>query len=145
MDYKELAEAINAGDIKVGDKLFITDFRHGDILNKPIRNIAPTEVILFPNTELPPRKTVYYADYHFRPVGKNGAALSTIIAPYDNTGYRGYTGISVNIFRTLAEAKAVYIEQCEKVLEQAQSAQDIWMRKFEEIKINAKAEIRKNN
>jgi len=122
MDYKELADRIDAGLTRVGDTLYITDFRHDDILNKPIRNIVPTEVELFSNDDLPKGKTVYYAEHHFRAISKTGKVLAAVIAPYDNTGFRGYTGVSVNIFKTMEEAKAHYVTQCEAVIRQVEKA-----------------------
>jgi hypothetical protein len=118
MLYPELRDQIANGTINVGDDVWIVDFRYEDVLNKPIRNVTPTLVRITSNDDLPARKTVYYADYHFRPLGKNGAAKATVIAPYDNTGFRGYTGVSVNIFLTEAEAQARYQEQIREAREQ---------------------------
>lgn len=133
MDYKEFTVQIDAGYARVGDLFYITDFRHDDILNKPIRNIAPTQVQLFSNDDLPKGKHVYYAEHHFRAVGKTGKPLAAVIAPYDNTGFRGYTGVSLNIFTTLEEAEAYYVKQCEKVLDQVKTAQDQWNARFNEM------------
>lgn len=124
MLYKEFEEKIAAGDYSAGDSFWVTDFRHDNVLEKPIRNVKPTEVRLFPNDELPKNKKVYYADYHFRPYGKTGKVMAQIIAPYDNTGFRSYTGNSLNIFLSKDEAEAHYIAQCEIVRKQVADEMD---------------------
>lgn len=145
MDYKELETLIQAGEIGAGSRLFITDYRHDNIHNKPLRHIKPTEVILYNNVDLPPRKHVYYADYHFRAVSKTGKILSAIIAPYDNTGYRSFTGGSLNIFLTLKEAQACYVIQCQKVIEQAEEAKAQAAVRFDEIIQSSNERIRENS
>ncbi len=55
-------------------------------------------------------KIIYYSPIYFRPV-KNGHIMSKVIAPMDNTGYRGYTGESVNIFYTVEDCVKCYREQ----------------------------------
>jgi len=111
MLYPELETKIANKEVMAGDVLWITDYRHDDILDKPIRHVAPTEVRLVSNDDLPPNKKIYYANYHFRVMGKNGKLNALVIAPYDNTGYKWKTGTSLNIFFTEAEAKAHYVEQ----------------------------------
>ena len=144
MLYKELEALIDSGDKKAGDEFWVVDIRHDDILNKPIRNVSPTKVVLFSNTELPARKKVYYADYHFRTIGKNGFPLATVIAPYDNTGYRGYTGVSLNIFLTEKEAKDCYIAQCETIITTAKEAAASWAARFDGIVENMNRKISHN-
>ena len=119
MLYKDLEDLIVDKKIKEGDTLWITDFRFGSdgALNKPIRHVKPTKVKLVSNSELPKNKTVYYSNYHFRPINKNGeTSKSRIIAPYDNTGYRSYTGVSLNIFTDEKECKDFYIDLCKNRL-----------------------------
>ena len=117
MDAKELQTKINAGEVNVGDKLWVADYRHNNVTEKPIRHVEPQLVELCANDTLPKNKTIYYADFHFRPVSKTGTVLKQVIAPYDNTGYRGYTGVSVGIFFTEQEAKDYYVKQCNIVLD----------------------------
>lgn len=116
MLYKDLEELIEKGDVKENDVLWVCDFRFGSggVLTKPIRHVKPTQVILLNNDKLPKNKKVYYSYYHFRTIKKNGSPSSTIIAPYDNTGYRTYTGVSLNIFFTEKECRDYYIEMCRK-------------------------------
>lgn len=130
MLYLNLLALIESGDKKIGDEVWVVDVRHDDILNKPIRNVPPTKVGIFGADSLNPKKKVYYASYHFRVTGKNGNPLAAVIAPYDNTGFRGYTGISLNIFLTEREAKNFYITQCEKIIVAAQVAAEKWASQF---------------
>jgi hypothetical protein len=141
MDYRELAKQIEEGNIKSGDTLFVTDFRYDDILNKPIRHILPTEVIVTSIHEVPIRGNFYHSNEYFRAIHKNGKISNTVIAPYDNTRAR----TSINIFLTLEEAKACYVEQCRKIFEQAEKAQHFWNNRFEEMKIATQEKIRKNS
>lgn len=98
-----------------GNIVYITDIRLSDG-NAYIRNVPPTKVIITSNSELPKNKNVYYSDYHFRKLGMKGQILKQVIAPFDNTGYRHYTGVSVNIFNTYEEAVEKYNEQLESVV-----------------------------
>lgn len=78
--------------------------------------------MVFNNDDLPPNKRVYYSDHHFRPLGKKGEPISTVIAPYDNTGYRTYTGISLNIFFNEKECKDFYVNQCKVNIQRIEEA-----------------------
>lgn len=84
------------------DKIvYICDYRITDRNKKPIRNVSPTEVLVVHKTES--KKTVYYSDYCFKPLGVNGKPLSKIIMPFDNTGYRSFTGNPVFVFDNMDE------------------------------------------
>ncbi|MEK4427679.1 hypothetical protein MHB54_00315 [Paenibacillus sp. FSL M7-0802] len=120
MNHKEYAPKA-----KLGDEVWICDYRFNDIDNQPIRHIIPRKVVVLSNDELPKNKRVYYSDFHFRPVNEKGKVLSQIIAPYDNSGYRAYTGVSLNIFHTEEECKQHYLNQCMENL-----------KRFEQAKIN---------
>lgn len=96
---------------------WVCDFRYDDYGNKPIRHVEPTLVRASTNENLPKNKKVYYSDHHFRPVGKNGLPTAKIIAPYDNTGFRSYTGKSLNIFLTEKECRAHYVALCVTAIE----------------------------
>lgn len=109
MDYKEFEEK---NGLMIGSTVWICDYRYRDIDDKPIRHVKPTQVIIVDNEELPKNKRVYYSEVHFRPLGKSGAPLKQVIAPFDNTGYRSNTGTSVNIFFTEEECNAHYAYQC---------------------------------
>lgn len=96
--------------------VWICDFRYSNYANKPIRHIAPTLARVTSVNELPARKTIYYADHYFHPIGSSGKIGATIIAPYDNTGYHSYPGNSINIFFTETECKNFYKNQCDEAI-----------------------------
>lgn len=142
MLYKELEELINKGDLREGDKVWICDYRLNDSpLEKPIRHVAPIEVIISNNNTLPKNKTVYYSSYHFRGITKKGTPSSKIIAPYDNTGYRTYTGVSLNIFLDEIECKKHYRKQCEEIKETIEDTKDSYIRTLEDIMSSVNQEI----
>ncbi|MET3209657.1 UNVERIFIED_CONTAM: hypothetical protein ABIC26_002604 [Paenibacillus sp. PvR008] len=117
MNHKEYAPKA-----KLGDEVWICDYRFNDIDNQPIRHITPRKVVVLSNDNLPKNKRVYYSDFHFRSVNEKGKMLSQVIAPYDNTGYRAYTGVSLNIFYTEEECKQHYLNQCMENLKQFEQA-----------------------
>lgn len=100
----------------VGKRVWICDYRNNekDVCNKPIRHIKPTYVeVCLPTNN---KEQVYYSPIHFKEVGKNGKLKSKVIAPYDNTRYRSYTGVSVNIFLSENECKEFYKQQVNKAI-----------------------------
>ncbi|PHA03004.1 hypothetical protein COE51_01285 [Bacillus pseudomycoides] len=140
MLYKEFSKLIGS-KIKAGDEVFICDYRFNDIDNKAIRHVKPQKVVLFSNDDLPKNKTVYYSEYHFRPLNAKGKALSKIIAPYDNTGYRSYTGVSLNIFLTEEECVEHYKQQCEEIIERFEKAKLDKAKYFDEMINEVQEEI----
>lgn len=118
MNYKEFMDTHK--DV-IGKTVWICDYRFNNVLEKPIRHIKPTKVEIFDNFDLPKHKTVYYSTIHFRPYGKKGQPLKQIIAPFDNTGFRSCTGVSLNIFLTEEECIEHYLNQCQKIRKDIQS------------------------
>lgn len=90
------------------EPVWVCDLRYEDYGNKPIRHVAPTLVIPRDNTELPKSKTVYYSPIHFVKLKANGEPGAQIIAPFDNTGFRGRTGHSVFVFTSKEECENHY-------------------------------------
>ena len=133
MLYLDLEEKIVKGEINIEtDCVWISDYRLGeDPTSKPIRHVKPTKVKIVSNDNLPKNKTVYYSNYHFRTLNKNGTISSKIIAPYDNTGYRSYTGVSLNIFMTEEECREHYLSQCEIIKSSLEEFKDSYARTFE--------------
>lgn len=104
----------------VGLDVWVCDYRIKDPANKPIRVVPPKLVKVFSNDDLPKGKDVYYSPIHFREV-KKGKILSTIIAPYDNTGYRSYPGASLNIFDSEKECNEFFNKQCDTAILQIEA------------------------
>ena len=102
----------------IGKQYWICDYRlNKDKSGKPIRNVAPKLVQVFSNDDLPKNKNVYYSPIHFRAVN-NRKVNSTVIAPFDNTGYRGYTGVSVNIFENEEDCRECFAQQCRNAIKE---------------------------
>ncbi len=133
MHYHEIKDNLRAGDI-----VYICDYRFNNIDEKPIRHVQPQKVMVFSNDDLPKNKTVYYSEHHFRPLNAKGNPLIKIIAPYDNTGYRSYTGVSLNIFLSEEECLKHYQKQCEEILKSLEQAKidklNYYEKKINEIK-----------
>lgn len=105
-------EFMKTPECKIGNIVWVCDYRYNDLsLSKPIRHVPPTEVEIWSNDDLPKNKRVYYSSIHFRPIGKK-----VVIAPFDNTGFRSYTGVSLNVFLTEKEAKDHYRVACKNLI-----------------------------
>jgi len=115
--YHEIKDKLRAGDI-----VYICDYRFNNVDEKPIRHVKPQKAMVFSNDDLPKNKRVYYSKHHFRPLNAKGNPTSKIIAPYDNTGYRSYTGVSLNIFFTEAECLSFYKKQCDEIIDRFNKA-----------------------
>lgn len=97
----------------IGNEVFICDYRNGeDVFGKPIRNIEPKKVMVFDANEA--KKNIYYSPVYFREIKADGKLLKQEISPYDNTGFRGRTGTSVNIFTDMEQCVSCYQEQLKK-------------------------------
>lgn len=98
-----------AGGKYNGKEVWICDFRYTDFNNKPIRHVKPTKVIVRSITET--TKRVYYSNSFFSEIKKDGSvSKSSLIRLYDNTGYRSYPGIPLNVFSTEKECLKKYKE-----------------------------------
>ena len=79
-----------------GQIVWVCDYRRPDLGNKPIRIVSPTRVIVCEND---PEARIYYSRSHFKKLNaKDEPIKSKIIKPFDNTGYRSYTGEPVAVF-----------------------------------------------
>lgn len=99
-----------------GHNVYVTDIRIASGGNKFIRNVPPTRVTILSNDKLPVGKTVYYSEFHFVPM-KGDKLLKKIIAPFDNTGNRSFTGTSLHVFENLDECVHFYNQQVDKACE----------------------------
>lgn len=120
-------------NLKDGDIVWICDFRHEDIFKKPLRNVQPTKVIVLSNEKLPCNKTVYYSETHFRTLNKKGEPSSKIIAPFDNTGFRGRTGGCVNIFDDEKECIECFNNQCLEIKKQIEEGKQYSINRFDKM------------
>lgn len=93
---KEVADGLHTGK-----EVWICDLRWNDFNNKPIRDITPKKVIVRPISET--KKRVYYSEIFFSEIKNDKVVSSSVIGLFDNTGYRSYTGVPLNVFTTEAE------------------------------------------
>ncbi|QWU14231.1 hypothetical protein SAMN04487895_101521 [Paenibacillus sophorae] len=123
--------------VVIDEEVWICDYRFNDIDNKPIRHVKPKKVVVWSNKDLPKNKKVFYSEFHFREIKENGKPSSTVIGPYDNTGYRAYTGVSLNIFYSEEECRKHYKKQCKENLKKFEKAKisriEYYNKKLEEI------------
>lgn len=108
-----------------GKVVWVTDFRlnNQDLFKKPIRRVLPTKVLIRSNDELPNNKRIYYSKSHFVRLNAKGEPVkSGIISLYDNTGYRGYPGVPLEVYETEEEAALAWnrlVSENEKLIEKA--------------------------
>lgn len=94
---------------------FNPDYQRGSVWDEEDREklldsiFAGREIGYFVFKRLPFTETSKDGSYYEIVDGKQ--RMSKVIAPMDNTGYRGYTGESVNIFYTVEDCVKCYREQ----------------------------------
>lgn len=103
----------------VGQKIWICDYRK-DIDKKASRHVKPTEVYVAGNKDfveagLEPK--IYYSKVGFAKLNKKGEPLlKQLISPFDNTGYRNYSGVGVYAFDNENECIDAYNAQVQEVV-----------------------------
>lgn len=91
IDTKLIAEGNLNGQI-----VWICDYRRPDKTKKAIRNVPPTQVVVRNKEEA--KKKIYYSESFFSPLKSNGEPSSKEISLFDNTGFRSFTGVALNVF-----------------------------------------------
>lgn len=115
----------------VGKRFWVCDLRYNDYANKPIRNVEPTLVEVVHNSIA--KGQIYYSEVHFRPVNKKGELTAKIIKIFDNTGYRSFSGIPINIFTTEEECNAHYQEQLKTVIAEFTSHKNALIKYYDDL------------
>lgn len=91
-------------------KVWVCDLRYTDFSKKAARNLKPSLVMIRGNDET--TKTIYYSSSHFVSLNKIGEPINSKIIPlFDNTGYRSFRGIPINVFETEEECRSFYKSQ----------------------------------
>ena len=93
----------------IGQELWICDYRYNDFGNKPIRHVKPIKVNCLSIRETD--KRVYYSECFFR----EGEKKSSLIKLFDNTGYRSFPGVALEVFTTEEECVKAYNSAKEKL------------------------------
>lgn len=96
----------------IGEELWVCDYRYSDFNNKPIRHVPPIKVNCLSIDETD--KTVYYSECFFR----EGKKKSSLIKLFDNTGYRSFPGIALEVFTTEQECIDAYNSAKNKLREE---------------------------
>lgn len=118
-------------NFKIGDKVWVCDYRfNNEYIKKPIRHVPPTKVMIDSNENT--KKRVYYSDHHFKALNKKDEPTSKVIAPFDNTGFRSYTGIPVQVFYTEEEAQEYYQNRKAEIKEEAIKEKESIMKEYDD-------------
>lgn len=107
---------ITSGDKWVDKTVWICDYRRPDLNKKPIRHVPPTKVLVRSNSTLPANKKIYYSSNHFVKLTAKGTPSSTIFPVFDNTGFRSFTGVPVNVFDNQKECEDFYNNQADAII-----------------------------
>lgn len=105
---------INANDIRTSNSpylnkdLWVCDLRfNNNSIEKPIRKVPPTKINLVSNDKV--SKRIYYSDNALVPYNKKEELVfSKAFGIYDNTGFRSFTGVPLEIFDSEEECKNQY-------------------------------------
>ncbi len=120
LSMEEIVSKIRAGELDY-EHFWICDYRRPDLNKKPIRAVKPTHVMVMPNSDLKPNVRIYYSESHFKPVSKDGSKiLSKCIPIFDNTGYRAYTGVPLQVFRNQNDCIEAWEASVEHVIAELQ-------------------------
>lgn len=118
IDLKDVVESLSHR----GKTYYVCDYRRPDLSKKAARSLAPTQVVVLTNADYeevgmtPPR--VYYSNVALAKVTKNGEPkYKSLVPPFDNTGYRSFTGIGINVFDNMDECVDFYNAQVQAVVD----------------------------
>ena len=109
LETKEIADGIHNGKT-----VWICDYRWTDFDKKEDRNVKPTQVLIRSTEET--TKRVNYSHSFFSEIKKDKVSNSSLIKLFDNTGYRWYTGVALNVFTEEEECRDFYKKQANIIL-----------------------------
>ncbi len=138
-------EIIKGDSLYIGKKLWISEFKREDLDKKASRFIRPQRALLRSNSEINSNKRIYYSDNHFVGLNKKGELLkSKIIAIFDNTGYRSYTGTSIKIFDNEQECRDSFVAQAEEIGQRVDIMIESSKKYWEDVRSEINSEIINN-
>jgi hypothetical protein len=117
LDVKEIRDGEHNGKI-----IWICDYRWTDFDKKEDRNIKPTQVSIRDCSET--NKRVKYSNSFFSEIKKDKVVNSSLIKLFDNTGYRSYAGIALNVFTEEKECREYYKKQAKEVFKTFEKYRD---------------------
>jgi hypothetical protein len=103
---------IKVDDVRKGDNylnkdVWVCDLRFKDGLEKPIRNVRPIKVSIQSRALV--KKIIYYSDNALVPYNKKGELnFNQAFGIFDNTGFRSYPGVPLDIFDSEQECVEQY-------------------------------------
>jgi len=100
-----------------GKFVWICDYRWKDFNKRPNRNVKPTKVLIRDCSET--YKRVNYSNSFFSEIKKDKVVNSSVIKLFDNTGWRSFTGIALNVFTEEGECVEYYEMQRNIILKDA--------------------------
>jgi len=118
------AKEFKESGYNLGDIVWVCDYRfNNEMLKKPIRHVPPTKVMIACATET--GKHIYYSSFYFQKLNKKDEPIkSSVIALFDNTGYRFCTGTGLRIFYTEKECIEYYKDVCEGLVQELHNERD---------------------
>lgn len=122
LEPREIADGLHNGK-----EVWICDYRFKDFDNKPIRHVEPKKVTIISIEETD--KTVYYSDSYFR----EGDKKSSVIKLFDNTGYRSYAGVPLQVFTEEVECREAYSAAKKKLQKEFQQYKEAILHRLDRI------------
>jgi len=108
LETKELLDGLHNGKI-----VWICDYRWLDFDKKEDRKVEPKQVLIRSTDET--KKRVNYSHSFFSEIKKGNVVNSSLIKLFDNTGYRWYSGVALNVFTEEKECRDYYKTQANLV------------------------------
>lgn len=117
LEAKEIREGVHNGK-----EVWICDYRWKDFNKRPNRNIKPTLVFIRDCSET--YKRVNYSNSYFSEIKKDKVVNSSVIKLFDNTGWRSFAGLALNVFTEQKECEDFYNDQRDLILKDADNYQN---------------------
>jgi len=124
IEIKELRDGVH-----IGKEVWVCDYRWTDFDKKEDRNIKPTKVLIRSTDDT--SKRVNYSNCFFSEIKKDKVVNSSLIKLFDNTGYRTFAGIALNVFTTEAECLKHYKKQAEIVFKDFENYKSTKLRRLD--------------
>jgi len=101
LETKEVSDGLHDGKT-----VWICDYRWLDFDKKEDRKVEPKQVLIRSKDET--NKRINYSHSFFSEIKKGKVVNSSLIKLFDNTGYRWYSGVALNVFTEEKECRDYY-------------------------------------